>query len=423
MRRLVALLQDVNGPGASRGLDLEVSVNFRIGAPTGRSPGNRHDVPRGTILSVPLSPDIRPSLAISTARPARAGLLALGEGMTGTTRSSAGLDERRRRLLYRAWHRGTREMDLIMGRFADAVIGELSEADIDAFETLSEVPDPDLYAWLSGGRPVPAEYDMAHVPPLAGLPSRGDGMNIRAPHARSPAELLAPGRPLTFADVADGAEGFVLADLARAVAAQKSAPATSLLVVCRDGARMAQLHRALAFFAPEIAVAEFPAWDCQPYDRASPHPGIVAQRMTALARLARLKGQERPSVVLTTVNAIVQRVPARGLVAGQAFSAMPGNMLAMDGIVGWLELNGYVRASTVREAGEYAVRGGIIDLFPPGRARSGAARLLRRHAGIDPHLRSGDPAQPATSSMRSTSCRSPNSSSPPRRSARSAPAM
>jgi transcription-repair coupling factor (superfamily II helicase) len=191
-------------------------------------------------------------------------------------------------------------------------------------------------------------------------------MNIRAHPGRSPAELLAPGRPLTFADVADGAEGFVLADLARAVAAQKNAPATSLLVICRDAARMAQLHRALAFFAPEISVAEFPAWDCQPYDRASPHPGIVAQRTTALARLARLKGREGPSAVLTTVNAIVQRVPARALVAGQAFSAMPGNMLAMDGIVGWLELNGYTRASTVREAGEYAVRGGIIDLFPPG---------------------------------------------------------
>ncbi len=81
--------------------------------------------------------------------------------MTGTTRSSAGLDERRRRLLYREWHRGTREMDLIMGRFADAVISELSEADVDAFETLSEVPDPELYAWLSGGRPVPAEHDVA----------------------------------------------------------------------------------------------------------------------------------------------------------------------------------------------------------------------------------------------------------------------
>jgi antitoxin CptB len=89
--------------------------------------------------------------------------------MTGTTRSSADLDERRRRLLYRAWHRGTREMDLIMGRFADAVICELSEADIDAFETLSEVPDPDLYAWLSGARTVPAEFDLALFRRLRGF--------------------------------------------------------------------------------------------------------------------------------------------------------------------------------------------------------------------------------------------------------------
>ncbi len=162
----------------------------------------------------------------------------------------------------------------------------------------------------------------------------------------------------------------MLADLARAIAAQPNAPAISLLVVCRDGARMAQLSRSLAFFAPDIGTLGFPAWDCQPYDRASPHSGIVAQRMTVLSRLAHLKGQtgpqSRPSVLLTTVNAVVQRVPARSLVAGQALSAAPGNMLAMDGIVRWLELNGFMRASTVREAGEYAVRGGIIDLFPPG---------------------------------------------------------
>jgi transcription-repair coupling factor (superfamily II helicase) len=195
-------------------------------------------------------------------------------------------------------------------------------------------------------------------------------MNIARTKAQSPAGLLQAARPLTLASVADGAEGLVLADLARAVAAQAGAPATSLLVVCRDGARMAQLSRALAFFAPDIATLEFPAWDCQPYDRVSPHPGIAAERMTALSRLAHLKAQSgpqsRPSVLLATVNAAVQRVPARVRVAGQALSAAPGNMLAMDGIVRWLELNGYVRASTVREAGEYAVRGGIIDLFPPG---------------------------------------------------------
>jgi transcription-repair coupling factor (superfamily II helicase) len=184
--------------------------------------------------------------------------------------------------------------------------------------------------------------------------------------ARSPADRLATGRVLTLTNVADGAESLIVADLARAIAARTDAPATSLAVICRDGPRMAQLGRALTFFAPDIAVLEFPAWDCQPYDRVSPHAGIVAQRMTTLSRLARLKGRDRPSILLTTVNAVLQRVPARELVAAQALSAAPGNVLRMDDIVRWLDLNGFIRASTVREPGDYAVRGGIIDLFPPG---------------------------------------------------------
>ncbi len=186
--------------------------------------------------------------------------------------------------------------------------------------------------------------------------------------ARSPAELLVPGRPLTLAGVADGAEGLVAADLARAVAARPGAPATSIVVVCRDGARMAALARALRFFAPDLAVEEFPAWDCLPYDRVSPHAVFVAQRMTALSRLVRAQGRDRPTVLLTTVNAALQRVPARDFVAQQSLSVVPGNMLAMDGITQWLELNGFVRASTVREPGDYAVRGGIIDLYAPGMA-------------------------------------------------------
>ncbi|MEX2035928.1 MAG: CarD family transcriptional regulator, partial [Xanthobacteraceae bacterium] len=184
--------------------------------------------------------------------------------------------------------------------------------------------------------------------------------------AQSPAERLAPDRPLTLSNVADGAEGLVVSDLARAVAARKDAPATSALVICRDGQRLAALARALSFFAPDIEVLQFPAWDCLPYDRVSPHAGAVAQRMTALSRLARVKGRERPAVLLTTVNAALQRVPAKQLIAKQALSAAPGNVLGMDGVIRWLELNGFGRVSTVREAGEYAVRGGILDLFPPG---------------------------------------------------------
>jgi len=190
-------------------------------------------------------------------------------------------------------------------------------------------------------------------------------VTAQIPLAQSPARQLKPGRPLTLAGIADGAEGLVVADLARAVAAGAAPPAISIAVVCRDGSRLAMLARALGFFAPDIEVLEFPAWDCLPYDRVSPHAAVVAQRMTALARLAG-KRRDKPAVLLTTVNAVLQRVPARELVAKQSLAAAPGNVLPMSGIIQWLELNGFNRASTVREAGDYAVRGGIIDLFAPG---------------------------------------------------------
>ena len=182
----------------------------------------------------------------------------------------------------------------------------------------------------------------------------------------SPANLLKAGKALTLSEVADGAEGLVLADLARAVAARPGAPAVSLAVICRDGQRMQALARALAFFGTDLELMEFPAWDCLPYDRVSPNAGVVAQRMTVLSRLVRREGHDRPTVLLTTVNAISQRVPARDFVATHALSVAPGNVVGMGSIVEWLELNGYMRASTVREPGEYAVRGGILDLFPPG---------------------------------------------------------
>jgi transcription-repair coupling factor (superfamily II helicase) len=183
---------------------------------------------------------------------------------------------------------------------------------------------------------------------------------------RSPVAAFQPGHPFTLANVADGAEGFVVSDLARAVAAKPDAPAVSVAVVCRDGARMAQLARALDFFAPDLSVMQFPAWDCQPYDRVSPHGGILAQRLTTLARLSRLKGSDKPLILLTTVNAIMQRVPAREAITAQALSVAPGNVVGMDSIAAWLEHNGYSRVSTVREPGDYAVRGGILDLFPAG---------------------------------------------------------
>ncbi|MCV9935054.1 succinate dehydrogenase assembly factor 2 [Boseaceae bacterium BT-24-1] len=79
--------------------------------------------------------------------------------MTGSTRSSEGLDPRRRKILFRAWHRGMRETDLIMGRFADSEIGALSEAELDEFERLIEVLDRDLLSWITGEAEVPENYD------------------------------------------------------------------------------------------------------------------------------------------------------------------------------------------------------------------------------------------------------------------------
>ena len=93
--------------------------------------------------------------------------------MTGTGISSEGLDARRRRLLFRSWHRGMREMDLVLGRFADAQIATLSDAELDEYERLLEVPDQQMFAWVTGAQAAPAEIDTAAVPPPARLPSRG----------------------------------------------------------------------------------------------------------------------------------------------------------------------------------------------------------------------------------------------------------
>jgi antitoxin CptB len=81
--------------------------------------------------------------------------------MGGSTRTSADLDVRRRRVLFRAWHRGLREMDILMGRFADAEIGTMPEADLHAFERLIEVPDQDLFRWITGEDEAPSNYDTA----------------------------------------------------------------------------------------------------------------------------------------------------------------------------------------------------------------------------------------------------------------------
>lgn len=162
--------------------------------------------------------------------------------------------------------------------------------------------------------------------------------------------------------LANALEGLEAADLARRL---RRPGAASLLHVARDGPRMALLERMVRFFAPEIEIVSIPAWDCLPYDRISPNAAVMAERLRALVRLA--GGPARgPRLVLTTANALVQKVPPPDLVRTAHFRAAAGQRVDRDGLVAYLERNGYHRTSAVVEAGDYAVRGGLVDIFPSG---------------------------------------------------------
>ncbi len=178
---------------------------------------------------------------------------------------------------------------------------------------------------------------------------------------------LAEGGAVTLCRAPEGYDAFIVAELARALAKAGETRAVSLVFAARDSVRAQTFIDALGFAAPEIEALYLPSWDCQPYDRVSPNAAVSAERMTVLARLARTRGAvERPRILVGSVSALTQRVPPLKYVASAAFSAAPGNSVRMDNLALWLQTNGYARASTVREVGEYATRGGILDLYPPG---------------------------------------------------------
>ena len=161
--------------------------------------------------------------------------------------------------------------------------------------------------------------------------------------------------------VADGYEAFALAQ-----AASEIAPDRPLVFVARDGQRLPAIVEALAFADPGLPVLELPAWDCLPYDRVSPGSDAAARRLDALSAMAALGKNPHRAVILTTANALLQRVPPAELIEAQTFSAKPGNQVDMDKLARRLEMSGFERVATVREVGEFAVRGGILDLFAPG---------------------------------------------------------
>jgi len=195
-------------------------------------------------------------------------------------------------------------------------------------------------------------------------------------HAKpQPAHIRASGVP----------EGYdaqmILRELERA-----GADETMVLHIARDDKRAESIAAALQFFAPDLTLLRFPGWDCLPYDRISPNAEISARRMATLARL--VQGGVGPAVVLTTLNAATQFLPPRDLLREAAFHATVGQRIDEDALRAFLVRMGFTQTPTVTEAGDYALRGGIIDIWS---ARTPQPYRLDLFGDVLDGLRSFDP--------------------------------
>ena len=171
--------------------------------------------------------------------------------------------------------------------------------------------------------------------------------------------------PLTLAGVPDGFLPSLITDLARAAN-------TRALLIAADDAAMRAVADAAAWFAPELEILSFPAWDCLPYDRASPSLRITSERMATLAALqdkpvpSKVEGSGTPQLLVTTVNAATQRTLTPFRLRALTARLAPGERIDRDALAALLNANGYVRCETVADAGDFAVRGSLVDLYPVG---------------------------------------------------------
>lgn len=170
---------------------------------------------------------------------------------------------------------------------------------------------------------------------------------------------IGPEPRLTAAGLPEGADALVVT---RAAAKTQK----RVLFIARDDARAATFTAACRFFQPDIPVLNLPAWDCLPYDRVSPSRVLAARRAGALYSLLAVKA-DKPLIIVSTVSAVLQRVPPRKVIKRAGFRAKAGDEIQREALEEYLSRNGYIRASTVVEPGDYAVRGGLIDIFPPTR--------------------------------------------------------
>ena len=163
-------------------------------------------------------------------------------------------------------------------------------------------------------------------------------------------------------NVPAGMQPIVFAHLVAERIKQQPDARVAAVFVARDGPRMQRMADILGQLMPGHLVLTLPAWDCLPYDRVSPNAIAIAARMTALSVLT--DPATRGAIVLTAANAFIQKLPPKDIVEAMSFSAAAGQVVDNNAMISWAAGNGYLRVPTVREPGEYAVRGGLIDLFP-----------------------------------------------------------
>ncbi len=174
-------------------------------------------------------------------------------------------------------------------------------------------------------------------------------------------KLLRKASGVRIGNVLDGYEPFLLAEIARSRGGSKP-----IVFVMRDGNRMGELEDALRFVAPDLPVLTLPAWDCLPYDRVGPSSDAAARRLSAMSAIGALRRDPHRAIILTSANALLQKMPPRAVLEDETISAKASGRIAMDHIVKVLQRGGFERVTTVRDRGEFAVRGGILDLFAPG---------------------------------------------------------
>lgn len=185
----------------------------------------------------------------------------------------------------------------------------------------------------------------------------------------TPNNAASAGQFLLISPVPDSAEALLVREAVEDCRRNGRRPL--LLVVARDDAHMRDLEEGLKFFLSAATVLAYPAWDCLPFDRVSPITEVQGRRLRTLAMLAAsdlTKMGDSPIIVLTTVNGLMQRTVSRKALSSVTFDLKTGGTLDAEVLNRFLVHNGYIRTNTVNDPGEYAFRGGIIDLFPTGQS-------------------------------------------------------